>query len=171
MPRPKTKEALISLSVAKFEKLISFIDALTPEEQNTAFPADMLSRGISDVLAHLHHWHLFILEWYEIGMSGAKPNMPAEGYTWKDLPALNNVIWEKYKNTSLKDAKKMLDISFEKVQLLIGQHSDEELFEKKRYSWTGSTSLAAYLISATSSHYDWGLKLIKRALKTANKAS
>jgi hypothetical protein len=42
-------------------------------------------------------------------------------------------------------------------------HSDEELFEKKRYQWTGTTSLGSYLVSATSSHYEWALKLIKRA--------
>jgi hypothetical protein len=48
---------------------------------------------------------------------------------------------------------------------LICQHSDQELFEKKKYAWTGTTSLGAYLISATSSHYDWATKLIKRAKK------
>ena len=42
---------------------------------------------------------------------------------------------------------------------------DDELFEKKRYKWTGSTSLGAYLVSATSSHYDWAFKLIKKCLK------
>ncbi|HOP45228.1 MAG TPA: ClbS/DfsB family four-helix bundle protein, partial [Flavobacteriales bacterium] len=41
----------------------------------------------------------------------------------------------------------------------------EELFEKKRYRWTGSTSLGAYLVSATSSHYDWALKLIQKVLR------
>jgi hypothetical protein len=44
---------------------------------------------------------------------------------------------------------------------LIGKHTDEELFTKKRYGWTGSTSLGAYLVSATSSHYDWALKTLR----------
>ena len=39
--------------------------------------------------------------------------------------------------------------------------------EKKKYKWTGSTSLGAYLVSATSSHYDWAYKLIKKCLKTS----
>lgn len=34
-----------------------------------------------------------------------------------------------------------------------------ELFTKRLYSWTGSTSLGAYLVSSTSSHYDWGKKV------------
>jgi hypothetical protein len=41
------------------------------------------------------------------------------------------------------------------------KYCKEELFTKKKYQWTGTTSLGAYLVSATSSHYDWGLKTIK----------
>jgi hypothetical protein len=46
---------------------------------------------------------------------------------------------------------------------LIEAHGDEELFTKKRYAWTGSTSLGAYLVSATSSHYDWATKKLRKA--------
>ena len=35
------------------------------------------------------------------------------------------------------------------------------LQRKKKYEWTGTTSLGSYFISATSSHYDWGLKTVK----------
>jgi len=44
---------------------------------------------------------------------------------------------------------------------LIEKHNDDELFTKKKYEWTGTTSLGSYFISATSSHYDWGLKTVK----------
>jgi len=59
----------------------------------------------------------------------------------------------------------MLTSSFNELQDIIRKHSNEELFEKKRYKWTGTTSLGAYLVSATSSHYDWAYKLIKKARK------
>ena len=85
--------------------------------------------------------------------------------TWKTTPELNRWIWEKYKDTPLADAKKDLESSFIKIRNLIEQHNDEELFEKKRYKWTGTTSLGAYLVSATSSHYDWAIQLIKKAKK------
>jgi hypothetical protein len=51
---------------------------------------------------------------------------------------------------------------------LIEKHTDEELFTKQKYKWTGTTSLGSYLVSATSSHYDWGIKQIK-SLKKKNK--
>ncbi len=106
-----------------------------------------------------------MLEWYEVGMRGEKPEILAKGYTWKTSPELNRWIWEKYSNTPLQEARESLDISHQEVRGLIEKHTDHELFEKKRYKWTGTTSLGAYLISATSSHYDWALKLIKKTIK------
>ena len=106
-----------------------------------------------------------MFDWYIVGMKGEKPEIPAKGYTWKTTPELNRWIWEKYKDTPLADAKKDLKSSFIKIRSLIEKHNDEELFEKKRYKWTGTTSLGAYLVSATSSHYDWAIKLIKKAKK------
>jgi hypothetical protein len=165
MPRPKSKSELLELSQLHFKKLNDFIDQLSPEEQTKEFPAGTLNRNVRDVLSHLHHWHLMMLKWYEVGMSGEKPAMPAEGYTWKMTPELNKWIWEQYQNSNLIEVRTSLYESFKAVQKIIEQHTDEELFEKKRYKWTGTTSVGAYLISATSSHYDWALKLIKKVKK------
>lgn len=168
MPRPKTKLDLLDLSEENFNKLFEYIENLNNEEQERAFPEGSLNRNIRDLLTHLHHWHLMILEWYAIGMSGQKPSMPAEGYTWKDLPALNLWINKKYKDYTLPKAKSLVNQSYNDVRKLIEQHSDQELFTKKRYKWTGTTSLAANLISATSSHYDTVFKLLKKFRKMAS---
>lgn len=165
MPRPKTKEELLSLSQANFQDLNTFIDSLSDAQRNVEFPPGTMNRNIRDVLAHLHHWHIMLIEWYEVGMTGIKPDMPAKGYTWKDTPALNKKIWEQYADTPLGETRSMLSGSFMQVRAIIERHSDKELFEKKRYKWTGSTSMGSYLVSATSSHYDWALKLIKKALR------
>jgi hypothetical protein len=165
MARPKSKAELLHLSSENYIKLNDFIDGMEPIEQHKEFPSGTMNRNIRDVLAHLHRWHLMMLEWYKVGMSGLKPAMPAEGYTWKTTPELNRNIWEFYRNIPLEEVKKLFCESAQQIQQLIEKHTDEELFEKKRYKWTGSTSLGAYLISATSSHYDWALKLIKKAKK------
>jgi len=117
------------------------------------------------VAAHLYHWHLMFLNWYEVGMRGEKPIIPAEGYTWKTTPELNRVIQRQYHAVPLEEVRRLFEASHRQLTDLISGHSDEELFEKKRYIWTGATSLGAYFVSATSSHYDWGLKLIKRCHK------
>lgn len=144
---------------------MELVNGYSPEELNKEFPKGRLNRNIRDVLTHLHHWHILLLGWYKVGMKGGKPDMPAKGYTWKTLPDLNQIIWEDYQDTDVQKAKVLLKGSYKKVQALIDKHSEKELFEKKKYKWTGSTSLAAYLISNTSSHYDWAIKRIKKSMK------
>ena len=163
MPRPKSKKELTELSQKNFKALNDYIDSFTDKEKSAEFPKGTMNRNIRDVLAHLHHWHLMFLEWYAVGMKGEKPDMPAKGYTWKDTPGLNRKIWKDYQGYKLENVREMLDKSFSDIQNIIRLHSDKELFEKKKYKWTGTTSLGAYLVSATSSHYDWALKLIKKA--------
>lgn len=167
MPRPKTKVELEQLSQQNSDKLMGLIEALDEAEQEKEFPPGTLNRNIRDILMHLHHWHLMMLGWYEVGMTGQKPEMPAPGYSWKMTPELNVWIQKQYTEVPLQEAKDQFFESQKQVFALIHQHSNEELFEKKRYKWTGTTFLGAYLISATSSHYDWALKLIKRVRKKA----
>jgi len=165
MPKPKTKTELLEAGQSGFKTLMELVNSYSTEEVETDFPKGTLNRNIRDVLTHLHQWHLFILDWYAVGMKGEKPNMPAEGYTWLTLPALNKKIWQDYQSMELETAKTLLNKSFKQAQALITKHTDEELFEKKNYKWTGSTSLAVYLISNTVSHYNWAIKLIKNAKK------
>lgn len=165
MPRPKNKKELLMLSQRNFKELNVYIDSFSDIDKNKEFPKGMMNRCIRDVLAHLHEWHQMMLEWYEVGMRGDKPDIPAKGYTWKTTPHLNRKIWEKYNTIELKQVRKLIIKSFNDIQFIIEKHSNIELFTKKKYQWTGTTSLGAYLISATSSHYEWAIKLIKKSMK------
>jgi len=150
MARPKSKQELISLSNNNFKKLKELVIHSSDTNKELVFPEGMMNRNVRDVLAHLHHWHLLLLE-------------------WKTTPALNRQIWKDYQTVTLENIQQELNDSFENIQHIMHQHSDEELFEKKRYSWTGSTSLGSYLVSVSSSHYDWAFKLIKKAMKQSHK--
>ncbi len=165
MPRPKTKKELIEFSNANYKRLLDYVNSFSQEKLASEFPKGLLNRNVRDVLAHLHHWHLMMMDWYIVGMAGNKPDMPAKGYTWKMTPELNREIWKRYTNETLEKVKKQLQDSFEELQKIINKHSEEEIFEKRKFKWTGTTSLASYLISATSSHYDWAYKLIKKCIK------
>ncbi|MBK7638470.1 MAG: ClbS/DfsB family four-helix bundle protein [Saprospiraceae bacterium] len=37
-----------------------------------------MNRNIKDVLAHLHQWHVMMIGWYDCGMKGEKPDIPAK---------------------------------------------------------------------------------------------
>ena len=166
MPRPKNREELISLSSENFIKLFELINSFTEKQQRAEYIFDNnRDKNIRDILVHLHHWHLMMMEWYEVGMAGGNPEKPAKGYTFKDTPKLNAKIWKMYQNTDYETSIELVNSSFEKLQSIIKSHSDEELFEKKRYKWTGSTSMGSYLISSTSSPYDWTMKLLRQSLR------
>jgi hypothetical protein len=164
MPRPTNKKGLLELADLNFNKLLEFIDGLPEDIKTKTYKNDELNdrdKTVSDVICHLHEWHLMMVNWYKIGMSGKKPAIPAEDVTWQTLPILNRRIWEKYKGTELKKAITMFKKSHKDIMVLIEKHTDNELFSKKKYQWTVTTSLGAYLISSTSSHYEWGIKTIK----------
>lgn len=170
MPRPKNKDELLKLSNSNFNKMLELTLSFGEEEIiNGKIPFEDRDKNIRDILSHLHHWHLLILNWYKVGMSGEKPDIPTKGYTFRTVPALNQKIWENYQSTKYYEILKMIKKSFLEVQKLINQHTNDELFENRKYKWTGTTSLASYLISNTSSHYDWAitkLKKYEKALKT-----
>ncbi|WP_294964694.1 ClbS/DfsB family four-helix bundle protein [Sulfurimonas sp.] len=166
MLRPKNKDELLEFSNTNFNKMFELIESFGENEvKNGKIPFEDRDKNIRDILAHLHHWHLMVLKWYKVGMSGEKPDMPASGYTWKTVPELNQVIWEKYQTFSYDDINKLIKNSFLEVQKLINQHTNDELFQKKKYKWTGTTSIGSYLTSGTSSHYDWAMKKLKKYKK------
>ena len=165
MSKPTSKKELLDSSQKYYKALISLVDSYSEPDLDKEFPKGSLNRNIRDVITHLHHWHVMFLDWYKVGMAGEKPDMPAKGYTWQTLPALNEHIWKTYQDTDLKTARVLLDESYDDVYNIISHHTNEELFEKKMYHWTGSTSLGAYLISNASSHYKWAIKLIKKSMK------
>lgn len=165
MARPTSKAELLQVSSDAYKKLISLVSSYSDSEREADFPEGTMNRNIRDVLAHLHHWHLLMLDWYRVGMSGAKPEMLAPGYSWKTVPALNFEIWRRYQISTTDSVLRMLDESYAEIQKVIAAHTDEDLFAKRRYRWTGSTSLVSYLVSASSSHYDWAYRLIKKMKK------
>ena len=74
-------------------------------------------------------------------------------------------LWEKHQGTSLEEAKKMLSESHAQVMKLAEKYSEDELFTKGAFKWTGTSTLGSYFISNTSSHYNWAVKKLKAHIK------
>lgn len=55
----------------------------------------------------------------------------------------------------------MFNKSHEDVLELAATFTNEELFTKGIYKWTGGSTLGSYFVSTTSSHYDWAMKKLK----------
>lgn len=170
MPRPTTKSGLLEAANGQFSELWRLIDSMPEEVQSAHFSFEDRDKNIRDVLIHLYEWHQLLLTWIKKNTSGVlTPFLPAP-YNWKTYPQMNIGFWQKHQHTPYSDSITMLKQSHADVIKYIESFSDEELFEKKHFSWTGTTTLGSYCISATSSHYDWAIKKIKQHMKTYKKA-
>ena len=90
--------------------------------------------------------------------------LPPE-YSWKTYGAMNVMLWKRHQGTDMETAKKMLAESHRKVMEMAAGFTNEELFTKKYYNWTGTTDLGAYFVSTCFSHYEWAIKKIKAHCK------
>ncbi len=173
MPRPSTKAELLTAANGQFEKLRNLIVTLSsPQEVSFEFDDPKLKeahwrrdKNLRDVYIHLHEWHKLLLDWVESNTGGTNKSFLPEPYNWKTYGDMNVEFWKKHQNTSYETAEQKLLKSHGEVIILIDRFSDEELFTKKHFSWTGTSSLGSYCVSATSSHYDWAIKKIRQYLK------
>lgn len=171
MARPASKQQLLSAATDNYDKLTAFITSMSAEELDTPFDfsADekkkeahwRRDKNLRDVIMHLVRWQKLLLTWVGNNMNGTPAQFLLPGYTWKTYGDMNILFWEECQDTATDDAMNRLRDSHKKVLELAKSFTDEELFEKAHYNWTGTTSLGSYFISTTSAHYDWALKKLK----------
>ena len=163
MPRPNNKQQLLEQIDTNWNKLQAQIAILSDEE--FVEPNTVGEWSVKDVLAHLMEWQRMVMHWYQEGKKGIMPVTTSEEYTWREIPALNQAIYETYRDEELSTIKDGLTQSHQQILAMIEGMSNAEMFTPKIYKWTKSTTLGSYLTSATSSHYDWARKEIRKGLK------
>lgn len=176
MARPTTKNELLNAANFGYSRLCELIDSMGDENQAISFCFEVTEKdkeahwtrdkNIRDILIHLYEWHQLVINWVNVNRKneGVVPFLPAP-YTWKSYGGMNIGFWEKHQATTYEESKQMLSASHKNVIDLIESFSDDELFTKACFKWSGTTSVGSYLVSATSSHYDWAMKKIKRQIK------
>lgn len=171
MSRPTTKTELLTAAAENYEKLNTLISELTEKELTTPFDFSgdvkrkeahwKRDKNLRDILVHLYEWHILLLDWVHSNQSGDKKPFLPKPYNWKTYGNMNVMFWKKHQNTSLEDAKDMLQKSHFEVMKLAESFSNEELFSKGVYDWVGGSTLGSYFVSNMSSHYDWAMKKLK----------
>ena len=182
MPRPQNKIDLLALAEKNYDELINFIHSMSDAEKSTPFDFSSLNKkeahwkrdkNARDVICHLVEWHKLLLKFVaqntknensrksENGKATIVYQFLPEPYDWKNYGDMNRVIWQNCQNLPLEKALADFAESHKKLIELAKSFSDEELFAKKHFPWTGTTNLGAYFISTTSSHYDWAIKKLK----------
>ncbi len=175
MPRATNKTELIAAANSQWDTMWTLIDSVSDGAQSLTFSFEgnpqlkeahwARDKNMRDVLVHLYEWHLLLLHWVKTNMAGGNQPFLPEPYTWKTYGGMNIGFWDKHQLTTYDEAATLLRDSHAEVLALIESLTDEELFDKKHFPWTGTTHVGAYCISATSSHYEWATKKIKRHIR------
>ncbi len=164
MPRPHTKPQILAESQKEHEALELFLSTFTPDQMTQ--PGMLGEWSAKDVLAHLYEWEQMVLGWLAASQRGESPHVPAEGYKWSQLPALNQKIREKHSNRSLDEILTLFRDSYNQTMNTIESLSEEALFMSGLYPWMNKNTLAAYFVSCTSSHYRWARTEMRKGLKS-----
>ncbi len=167
MRKPLGKSELLEQIQIEHERLGETLSAFTEPE--------MLQRGVTeewsvkDVLVHLTDWEQRLLNWYQAGLRGQVPTLPAPGMTWADLPALNAQIVERHRQTSL--ARIMADYARSYQQVLKTMQAIPDSYLVGSYfAWTKKRTLADYAASYTFEHYRWANSLIRKWARARERA-
>ncbi|MBL8101971.1 MAG: ClbS/DfsB family four-helix bundle protein [Anaerolineales bacterium] len=163
MPKPTTKTQIIEAAQTERAALEEFLATLTPEQMSQ--PNVIGKWAVKDVLSHLFEWEGMVMKWYTEGKKGKVPAVPSEKYNWGKLPQLNQAIFLKHKDKPLVEIMKTFKASYKKIMKEIEDIPEKELFTRKVYKWANNNPLAAYFVSATSSHYRWARTTIRKAIK------
>lgn len=179
MARPTTKTDLLAAAAQHYGEMNAFIATMTEKELSAPFDFTKMKakseahwsrdKNLRDVLIHLYEWHRLLLDWVQAGQKGENRPFLPEPYNWRTYGAMNVEFWKKHQDTSLEDAKKMLEDSHKEVMALAETFTNEELFGKGVFQWAGTNALGSYFVSATASHYTWALKKLKAHRKNCEK--
>lgn len=136
---------------------------LDPDQM--ARPGVVGNWSVKDVLAHLAEWERLFLGWYGADTRGKKPNVPARGYSWKTIDALNQRIYEAHRADPV--AKVLADFRnvHRRFVKTVEAMSDDELLTPGRFEWIGGKPCAAW-INGYAAHDAWGKRHIRAWMRS-----
>lgn len=149
---------------ARLERLLASI----PDEAKLVEVTDGMS--VKDFLTHRTEWGRMAMAWYTKARSGGIPAVPSETYGWGRLKELNAEIHARFADTPLDEAESQFRLVHDQLRDMIAGCTEDELFTKRYYPFTGSSDLATYFTSATGGHDRSAYTHINRWWRTAKQA-
>ena len=176
MPNPTTKQELLTAMADGYAQLNEQIAKMSEAELAApfTFAADPKKCGVRwqndrclrDLLIHLHEWQLLMSTFVQNIREGHPKDYLPDEYR-KNYHEMDKMLVEKHQNTTLEEAKTLLQQSHEEMLRLAESFSEEELFTKGYYKNTYTTSMAAYFLSVAP--YGQAVKILKTHQKSLKK--
>ena len=162
MARPNTKALLLADTEKERDALMAMLGRMSPAQLTWQ---GAYGWSAKDFVAHLAEWERLFFGWYEAGMRGENPPVPAEGYTWATEAELNQAIYERYRDERLERVLADWRDSSKRMLGVAQAIPETDLFSPNRFEWTGRGTLAAFVYECGANHYRWAMTEIKRGLK------
>ena len=164
MPAATTKPELIDACEREFAKLSALIAGV--EAENAGCPgSDGLS--IRDIVSHRARWIDLYLGWSAAGRAGRPVHVPAEGYGWGDLKALNAKFRAEDASLSWEDAVVRLADRHARLMTFLRAQTQAELYDVPMTGGNGKWTEGRYAEAAGASHYRSAAKVIRGHLREA----
>ena len=170
MTKPTNKQELKAAMQDGYEKLTAQLGKLSREAADApfAFASDPKKCGVRwaydrctrDLLIHLYEWQVLMRVFVQNIRAGHPKDYLPDEYR-KNYHEMDKMLVAKHQGTSLDDAKKLLEQTHREMLELAEGFTDEELFGKKVFKTTYTTTMAAYFESVTTSPYSQAAKLLK----------
>lgn len=168
MARPTSKSELLE-EIGRERRKLEELLAAVPAERKLDEVTDGLS--VKDLLAHRTEWGRMLLRWYAEAREGVVSAVPSAQFKWNQLPDLNAQIQLRFADVPLEQIEVDFADVHERLYAVVAAMDEDELFGAHYYPFTGNTTLAAYVTSASAAHYRSARKIIQRWWKVQTTAA
>lgn len=163
MPQTNAKQYLITRLTTERKRLEQNLTRL--DEEQMLQPGVVGDWSVKDVLAHLAEWEQLCLNWLDASRAGVVPEVPAPGFTWKTIDALNKEIYLKHCERSLDDVVAWFRDVHERFVARINGLSEDELCSPGYFPWMKKRPFYNW-VSGYCAHDLWGKTKIREWMKT-----
>ncbi|MEM6774000.1 MAG: ClbS/DfsB family four-helix bundle protein [Pseudomonadota bacterium] len=162
MPAATSRAQLIEITQKEFAKLQKLTASCGERE---AMDKDAEATSIRDVVVHRAYWIDLFLGWCDAAAAGRAVHMPAEGYRWADLKALNAQIREENADVSWSAALDRLSRAHQLLVQHLQTRREIDLYGGPMVGGNGKWTEGRYAESAGPSHYRSAGKYLRARLR------
>ena len=130
---PKTHAEVIELIRRERSALESTLSRLSETQMQQPFKENGWT--VKDFLAHITAWEQRLVQWTRESLQGITPQRPAPGMTWDNLDRLNEMTYLEARDRPLDEVQAEYRRSHEQVLKLVGELTQEDLFDPQRFAW------------------------------------
>ncbi len=166
MAKYNSKGEVLTELENEYQELQEAIKGLNPEQLSAHGVCGKWS--VKDLLAHLTEWGNMFMHRYSEGLAGRVPCTPAEGFKWNQMPALNQHIYERYREALLRTVQADFRKMHQKLSQLARDIPEGDYFVPGLYPWMGRSRLALFIHANGGGHYRWARQWIVKWRKRSN---